>query len=154
MKHKKAMAIEDLIPLLFFMIVSVIVILFFFFSFVLNATNEIEKVKFEKSEIETNEFLIYYMNFPLENDRSVANLIIDSAAKGEYSELNDISEQIIGDIFPGKSIGIQARDSIGKELFYIPDYLSIRLTAKFGEAFLPSPDITGEIKFIKIEFYK
>lgn len=154
--RKKSMAIEDLIPLLFFMVVSVIVLYLFLFSSVIEASEEQQKVRLERDKIElADEFLIYYVTFPVEKEKNIADLIVEAAITKDTFELEEITKQLLIGYFPNQNLAIEIKDHLDEKLLSYPFTLfSFPESNKLGEITLPSPIIDGEINSFKISLYK
>lgn len=150
------MAIEDLIPLLFFMVVSVIIVYLFLFSSVIEASKESKEVKLERDKIElADEFLIYYTTFPVEEDKKIADLIVEASITEDTSELEEITKQLLIEYFPNQNLAIEIKDHLDERLLSSPVRpLFFPESNKLGEITLPSPIIEGEIKSFKISLYK
>ena len=153
--RKKSMAIEDLIPLLFFMAVSVIVLYLFLFSSVIEASEEQQKVRLERDKIElADEFLIYYVTFPVKEEKNIADLIGEASITKDTSELEEITKQLLIGYFPNRNLAIEIEDHSGERILPTGFSLFFDTSNKLGEISLPSPMINGEIKSFKISLYK
>ena len=153
---KKSMAIEDLIPLIFFMVVSLIVIYLFLFSSLVQTAKANDRVKFERDKIElADDFLIYYATFPLGKDKKIADLILESSIAGDASELERITREILNDYFPNQNIAVEVKDHLNNRIAFVQEGgFGAAATRPLGEIALPSYNIDGKIESFKIILYQ
>ena len=151
--HKKSMAIEDLAELLFFMVVFVFVIYFFTISSATASTKESEQVKFYMDKIEAaNGFLIYYVSYPIDKDKTVADLIAESAVNDDYKNLDQITRGILSEYFSDDAWRILIKDSDGNRLQSIVGSHFVEYRQIDGEIALPLPEKNGKKDIVKVEF--
>ena len=156
-RNKKGIAVEDLVALVFFIIVSTIVIFFFLYSQVISISEDIKKVKFERDSLEKgNEFLIYYINSPIEN-KIMADIIAESIATEDKTLLKTKTDEIYNKYLPEGERNLMIMGDSGKEFLKKEGPFRASAIIKLGgkkakPAYisLPQPKIQGEYQFYKI----
>lgn len=99
---KGGIAIEEIRGVLTFLFVAVIVTLIFYGCSVSKITREYKELKFSKEEIEATKALNFFLEMPVDEERKVSDVFVESYFKEDYSELEELNiEEYFSNSFRG-----------------------------------------------------
>jgi len=98
MYDKKGTAFEEFVGLGIFIFAVLIGLLFFMGCRVSKEAQEYEAFEFSKDEIEAIKALNFFLEMPVDEERNVIDLIIESVNNGDYVNLNTIAVDHFGDL--------------------------------------------------------
>ena len=98
MYNKKGTAFEEFVGLGAFSFAVLIGLLFLFGCRVYEKTQDYEEFEFSKEELEATKALNAFLGMPVDEERNVIDLIIESVNNGDYADLNTAAVDHFGDL--------------------------------------------------------
>lgn len=152
MRNKKAMAIEDFTELVVFILVAVFVVIGLPYLLSVPQAENTKQIEEDLFRLQSsNEFLIYYANYPVSQNKIVADLIAESSNNKDNSELIKITNQIIEEFFPGQNIGVIIADESDEAILPIPSLNSDQYYVTLSSLTSPLPTTGEKPSFIIIK---
>ena len=133
---KGGIAVEEISGILIFMIAMVLFLLFFMGCRVSKEAQEYEAFEFSKEELEATKALNAFLGMPVDEERNVIDLIIESVNNGDYADLNTAAVNHFSGTYDYWLLEIIGYDSIDYN-----DYVGMT-----GMAFIPPlPEVKTKI---------
>ena len=136
MYNKKGTAFEEFVGLGAFSFAVLIGLLFLFGCRVYEKTQDYEEFEFSKEELEATKALNAFLGMPVDEERNVIDLIIESVNNGDYADLNTAAVNHFSGTYDYWLLEIIGYDSIDYN-----DYVGMT-----GMAFIPPlPEVKTKI---------
>lgn len=152
MKGKKRAEATDFIEYSVVMVGSVILMLIFPLFLSAAKANTQDRIDADIFELDnSNEFLIYYANYPLPEGIKITDLVSKSAAQNDYAELEPITRQILSEFFQEGHAKIVLKDHSGNIIKELGKSGANRYDQKYADMAIPFYRSDGSQDFVKME---
>ncbi len=153
MSNKKAgIAVEEIWGILTYMVVAVIAILLFYSCSVNKAAKEYEELKFSKEGIEASKALNFFLEMPVDEERKVMDLVVESYSNADYTEFDSITKEYFSNIYNDWTLIIFSKH---KTFYESRGESAIRYVNKLAiaEDYLPVFKGAEDFEFIRVILY-
>ena len=152
LNKKGGIAAEEIRGILTFMFVAVIALLLFYSCSVNKAAKEYKELKFSKGEIEAAKALNFFLEIPVDEERKVMDLVVESYSNEDYTEFDSITKQYFSNIYSDWRLIIFSKH---KTFYESRDESGIRYVNSIwiAEEYLPVFKGSEDFEFIRVILY-
>jgi len=152
LNKKGGVAVEELRGILTFMFISLVVLLLFYGCSANKAKREYKELKFSKGEIEAAKALNFFLEMPVDEERKVMDLVVESYSNEDYTEFDSITKEHFSNIYNDWRLIIFSKY---KTFYESRDESAIRYVNSLwiAEEYLPVFKGAEDFEFIRVILY-